>query len=215
MRGYQRGAVRRAAGTGRPGAGPGSAASARGIPAAVTNNGRPEDPRRTGSAWVAVPNLDVAALITAMPNPACVRAPRPGRPPGFRSAEPSATSRPSSLRSSGTARGGGVHAGRTRPAGRAVPGVAPRCVRPGTCAKAGIGQHGRRPRPAGPQVMRVHGGARADVGAPRWFPYREDSRACARHQDRVLAAAHAGSQCNRRRSGSRAPARIGAALHND
>lgn len=84
-----------------------SAASALGIPAAMTNNGRPEDPRRTGSAWAAVRNLDVAAPITAMPDPACVRAPRPGRPPGFRSAEPSATSRPSSLRSSGTARGVG------------------------------------------------------------------------------------------------------------
>ena len=29
-----------------------SAASAPGIPAAVTNNGRTEDPRRTGTAWV-------------------------------------------------------------------------------------------------------------------------------------------------------------------
>ena len=54
-----------------------SAASAAGIPAAVTNNGRPEDPRRTGSAWVAVRNLDLAAPITGMPNSAC--AARPGR----------------------------------------------------------------------------------------------------------------------------------------
>jgi hypothetical protein len=30
-----------------------SAASPRGIPAAVTNNGRAEVPRRTGTAWVA------------------------------------------------------------------------------------------------------------------------------------------------------------------
>ena len=35
-----------------------SAASARGIPAAVTNSGRTEDPRRTGTAWVAVRNRD-------------------------------------------------------------------------------------------------------------------------------------------------------------
>ena len=34
-----------------------SAASTAGIPAAVTNNGRTEDPRTTGTAWVAVRNL--------------------------------------------------------------------------------------------------------------------------------------------------------------
>ena len=63
-----------------------SAASAGGIPAAVTNNGRAEDPRWTGAAWVTVRNLDFATPITGMPNSACACAPRPGRPPGSRSA---------------------------------------------------------------------------------------------------------------------------------
>src|SRR2546421_10439652 len=35
-----------------------SAASAQGIPAAVTNSGRSADPCTTGTAWVAVRNLD-------------------------------------------------------------------------------------------------------------------------------------------------------------
>ena len=52
-----------------------SAASAAGIPAAVTNNGRTEDPRTTGRAWVAVRNLDLATPITGMPNSACLRFP--------------------------------------------------------------------------------------------------------------------------------------------
>ena len=51
-----------------------SAASARGIPAAVTYSGRPEDPRTTGTAWVAVRNLDLATPITGMPNSACAYA---------------------------------------------------------------------------------------------------------------------------------------------
>jgi hypothetical protein len=63
-----------------------SAASALGIPAEVTNSGRAEAPRTTGTAWVAVRNLDLATPITAMPNSACARAPRPGRPAGSRSA---------------------------------------------------------------------------------------------------------------------------------
>jgi hypothetical protein len=37
-----------------------SAASAAGIPEEVTNSGRPEDPRTTGTAWVAVRNRDLA-----------------------------------------------------------------------------------------------------------------------------------------------------------
>jgi hypothetical protein len=37
-----------------------SAASAAGIPAAVTDSGRTEEPRRTGVAWVAVQNRDLA-----------------------------------------------------------------------------------------------------------------------------------------------------------
>ena len=63
-----------------------SAASAPGIPAAVTNSGRTADPRTTGTAWVAARNRDLATPITAMPNAACACAPRPGRPPGSRSA---------------------------------------------------------------------------------------------------------------------------------
>jgi hypothetical protein len=55
-----------------------SAASAAGIPAAVTNSGRPEDPRTTGTAWVAVRKRDLATPITGMPNSAGARAPRPG-----------------------------------------------------------------------------------------------------------------------------------------
>jgi hypothetical protein len=47
-----------------------SAASAVGIPAAVTNKGRVEDPRTTGTAWVAVRNLDLATPITGMANSA-------------------------------------------------------------------------------------------------------------------------------------------------
>jgi len=37
-----------------------SAASTAGIPAAVTNSVRTEDPRTTGTAWVAVRNRDLA-----------------------------------------------------------------------------------------------------------------------------------------------------------
>ena len=48
-----------------------SAASALGIPAAVTNSGRTEDPYATGTAWVAVRNRDLATPITGMPNSAC------------------------------------------------------------------------------------------------------------------------------------------------
>ena len=53
------------------------AASALGIPAAVMNSGRIEDPRRTGTAWVAVRNRDLATPITGMPNSACAWTPRP------------------------------------------------------------------------------------------------------------------------------------------
>ena len=63
-----------------------SAASAAGIPAAVTNSGRPEAPRTTGIAWVAVRNRDLTTPITGMPNSACAWVPRPGWPRGSRSA---------------------------------------------------------------------------------------------------------------------------------
>lgn len=49
-----------------------SAASAAGIPAAVM----------TGTAWVAVRGLHLAAPITGMPNSACACAPSPDRPSG-------------------------------------------------------------------------------------------------------------------------------------
>jgi hypothetical protein len=42
-------------------------ASAAGIPAAGTNSERPEDPRTTGTAWVAVRNLDLATPIMSSP----------------------------------------------------------------------------------------------------------------------------------------------------
>jgi hypothetical protein len=53
---------------GQPCAGPGPAAA--GIPAAVTNSGLTEDPRRTGTAWVAVRNRDLATPITGIANSA-------------------------------------------------------------------------------------------------------------------------------------------------
>ena len=53
---------------------------------AMNQAARTEDPRRTGTAWVAVRNLDLATPITGRPNSACARAPRPGRPLGSRSA---------------------------------------------------------------------------------------------------------------------------------
>ena len=49
---------------------PRSAASAAGIPAAVTNNGPTEDPCTTGMAWVAVPNRDLVTPVTGMPDSA-------------------------------------------------------------------------------------------------------------------------------------------------
>jgi hypothetical protein len=36
----------------------------------VTNNGRTEDPRTTGTAWVGVWNRDLATPVTGMPNSA-------------------------------------------------------------------------------------------------------------------------------------------------
>ena len=83
------------------------AASAAGIPAAVT----------TGTAWVAVRNLDLAAPITGIPNSACACPPRPGRPAGSR--RPSAGPALSSNHP-GPCAAAGSRARRTRPAGRAV-----------------------------------------------------------------------------------------------
>jgi hypothetical protein len=90
-RGCRRGAVRRAAGTRSAMRRTRSAASARGIPAAVTNNGRPGDPRTTGTAWVTVRNRDLATTpITGMPNSACgcARAGSAAGGPGRRNRRP-------------------------------------------------------------------------------------------------------------------------------
>ena len=56
------------------------------IPAAVTNSGRADAPRRTAMACVAAANALLATPTTGTPSSACRRAPRPGRPPGSRSA---------------------------------------------------------------------------------------------------------------------------------
>ena len=47
-----------------------SAASAAGIPAAVTDNGRIEDPGTTGTARVPVWDRDLATPVTGVPNSA-------------------------------------------------------------------------------------------------------------------------------------------------
>lgn len=65
------------------------AASACGILAAVTYSVRAEAPRRTAMACVAVRKADLAMPITGTPNSSRARAPRPGRPSGSRSAQPS------------------------------------------------------------------------------------------------------------------------------
>jgi hypothetical protein len=57
-----------------------------GHPGRVTNNGRPEDPRTTGTAWLAARKCDLTTAITGIPNSARAWAPRPGRPRGSRSA---------------------------------------------------------------------------------------------------------------------------------
>jgi hypothetical protein len=90
-----------------------------------------------------------------MPNSACACAPRPGRPAGSRSAYPSMTSRPSPPRSSRTAAAAGARAGRTRPAGRALPGVPRRYVR-----RAHARRRHRRPARLPPGPRRCSGTAR-------------------------------------------------------
>ena len=143
-----------------------SATSAAGIPAAVTNNGRTEDSRRTGTAWVAVRNRDLATPITGMPNSACTWAPRPGGhrvqigvPVDHQQAQPAQDR---------TQRRELTQVELTRPAGR-YPGY-----RGGAFGQhvreGGVGgQHGCRPVPAGVQVMHVHGGARTAARAPGGF----------------------------------------------
>jgi hypothetical protein len=144
-----------------------SAASAAGSPAAVTSNGRAEDPRTTGTAWVAV------------------REPGPGHP-GRRDAEPGVRMRTEAGPAAGVQIG--VTAGQrqaqpaqivrdraqqrelaqaesARPAGR-YPGYR-RGASGHYVREGGIGgQHGCRPGAAGPQVMDVHGCAHAGVRVP-------------------------------------------------
>jgi hypothetical protein len=113
-----------------------SAASVAGIPAAVTNSGRAEAPRRTGTARVAVRNLDLAT-----PSPGCqtrrvrARPGRAGRPgPGRRSRRPRAGPARSHL--PGPRAAAGARACRTRWAGRAVPWGSTAVRSASTCAKA-------------------------------------------------------------------------------
>jgi hypothetical protein len=142
-------------------------ASAAGIPAAVTNSERPEDPRTTGTAWVAVRNLDLATPITGMPNSAYARAPRPGRP----AVEISVTidhqqaHHPAQIIQDRAQRRQLAQVELARPVGR-YPGdhrgAFGQHVREG-----GIGgQDGCRPGAAGPEVMHLHGSAHAAVRAP-------------------------------------------------
>ena len=156
-----------------------SAASAAGIPAAVTNSGRAEDPRTTGTAWVAVRNRDLATPMTGMPNSACACAPRPGQPggPGRRSRRPPAG--PARSDPPGPRAAAGARAGRTHPAGRALPGAPPRCVRPARARK----RH-RRPARLRPGRRRPEGNGRPRRRTRRRpgvrrFPCLEHARTCA------------------------------------
>ena len=170
-----------------------SAASARGIPAAVTNRGGPRiragpAPRgRRCGTWTWPPRSPGCRTrhAHARPGRAGRRDPdrRSRRPP----AGPARSGRP------GPRAAAGARAGRTLPAGRAVPGVLPRCVRP----VRGRSRH-RRPGRLPPGRRRSSGSARPRrrtrrrLGTRR-FPCPEDARTCARHQDHVLAAARAGA----------------------
>src|SRR5215472_3838215 len=57
-----------------------------GHPSGGACSGRAEVPRSTGTAWVAVPNADVATPVTGTANTRCADTPRPGGPAGSRSA---------------------------------------------------------------------------------------------------------------------------------
>ena len=180
------------AGTGRPCAGPGPRVGA-GIPAAVTNRGRAEDPPRTGTAWMAVRNLDLATPITGMPNSACACAPRPAgcRDPDRRSRRPPAG--PARSGRPGPRAAAGARAGRTLP-GRQGATEGTTAVRSAsTCAKAALAARTAAAR--APPVLRYCTSTAAhtpQAGHPP-FPCPEDARTCARHQDHVLAAARAGA----------------------
>jgi hypothetical protein len=112
----------------------------------------------------------------------------PGRRSRRRPAGPARSGRP------GPRAVAGVRAGRTRPAGRAVPVVRQRCVRPARARR-----RYRRPGRLPPGRHRYPGSARPrrrtgrNPGIRR-FPCLEDARAYARHRDRVLAVARAEPQ---------------------
>jgi hypothetical protein len=143
-----------------------SAASAAGIPAAVTNSGRAEDPRMTGTAWVAVRNRDFghpyhrdAELGVRMRAQA---GPTGGVQVGV--AVDHQRAQPAQIRQDRAQRRQLAQVELTRPVGRYPRyrcGVFSKHVREG-----GIGgQHGCRPCPAGAQVM--HGWPRTSPARPR------------------------------------------------
>jgi hypothetical protein len=144
-----------------------SAASAAGIPAAVTNSGRPEDPRTTGTAWVAVRSRDSATPITAMPNSACALRAQAG--PAARVqvgvAIDHQQARPTQILQHRTQRRELTQVELARPVGRYLGDhrdAFGQHLREG----GNGGQHGCRPGAAGAQVMHVRGGAYAAVRAP-------------------------------------------------
>ena len=140
-----------------------SAASAAGIPAAVTNSGRAEDPRMTSTAWVAVRNRDLATPITGMPDPACANAPRPGRTagPGRRSRGHQQAQASQTIQDRAQRREL-AQAELARPIGldpRDHHGTFGQQAR-----ESGIsGQDDCRPRATGPQAMHIYGRAHAEV----------------------------------------------------
>ena len=152
----------------------------------MTNSGRAEDPRWTGTAWIAVRYRDLATPITGMPNSARACAPRPGRPSGSRSAWPSTTSRRSPLRSARTAqRRELAQVELARPVAEYL-GQDRGALSQHVCEG---GQHGCGPGAAGARgSARPRRRTRRTPGVRR-FPCLEDARTYARHQDRILAAA--------------------------
>ena len=140
-----------------------SGARAAGIPAAVTNSGRAEDPCRTGTAWVAVRNRTWPSR-----SPRC-RTRRAGARPGRgcpavqAGAAGHQQARPAQL-----ARGPGAAAAAR--AGRAVRTCRTaagdyRGVRPALCATPTSAASTAAARRAGPEVVHVDGCAHAAVRA--------------------------------------------------
>ena len=152
-----------------------SAESAAGIPAAVTNGGRSEHPRTTGTAWVAVRNRDLATPVTGCRTwRAHAHAGRAG-PAWVQVGVAPAASRPSPLRSSGTARSGGTR-------GTAAVRSASTCVKAASAARTAAAGRRRSSGSARPRRRR-----RRSPGACR-CPCLEDARTGARHQNRVRSS---------------------------